>query len=165
MLANLKFNERDTLISCGMKLANYPFWDVDYEDCIQIILKRKYVYKDRALSSVINDGLNKPPLATRTDYWDDWQVLFTALADYDKNDIPETLISLMKIKEKVKESELPGKKKWEIQYPFQYNNNFRVCDFALLKYHELINPLVVDNWLDSGQRDSWIQKLAAKYGD
>jgi hypothetical protein len=71
----------------------------------------------------------------------------------------------MQIKASVYESELLNKEDWKNRYPLEYKNNFRVCDFALLKYDELIKNVEVDNWFDSNQRSIWIDKLTAEYGD
>ncbi len=161
LVAQGKLNERDAFMTCAMNLANYPYWDVDYEACIELMLERNnYFLKDRDLSNIVQDDLDRPTLAIRKDYWDDWYLLFTELAYYNKDDIPNTLITLMQLKEIVSKSDIPNKEKWELQYPQQYKNNFRVCDFALLKYDELIQHLEV-NWLDIAQRDSCILILAA----
>ena len=166
ILAKEKLTERDTFIKCSMKLANYPFWDSNYEDCIIIMLEREnYLYKDRVLSSVVNDDLLRPSLATRSDYYDDWQVLFAALASYNKNDLPKTLIALMHIKDNLNEFDKQKIENWKKKYPFEYKNDYRICDFALLKYDETIEKIGVINWEDIEQRNKMIDLILKKYKD
>lgn len=63
----------------------------------------------------------------------------------------------MKIKLIVIDFAIEGKETWENQYPSYYNDKFRVCDFALLIFNEIIKPLGIKDWMDIDERDAMIK--------
>ena len=166
LLSQNKMEELDSLNYCFKSLGNYPHWEGNHEDCIIKVLNRpNNPYKDRDLSGVVNDHINPLSWIEKTDYLDDWQILFSELASYKRRDIPKTLVTLMQLDYVVKNSNFFNKVTWRQNYQEYYNDNFRVCDFALVKYHEQIEKIMIDDWYDIDERDSIITLLKMKYED
>lgn len=86
-----------------------------------------------------------------------WETIFDEMATTKNIWAEPVLVELMKIKTPVKEGRIYGYN-WRGLYPQQYAENYRVCDFALLKLSELKKVEDVD-WSTVESRDRAITKL------
>ncbi len=85
-----------------------------------------------------------------------WHYIFAEMADINNPDASIILLEFLKISDVVNGSNLVSYT-WEKVYPQQYNNHFRVCDFALLKLFELRPELKRDvDWSDKASINSII---------
>ena len=48
---------------------------------------------------------------------------------------------------------------WKKKYGDQILEGFRICDLALLKYHDTIKPVAIQNWSDKNERDASIRTI------
>ncbi len=147
---------------CVNKITNYRCMSQFGDDCIPRILASQYPYKDDLFAELVYTETHSlyRKKGTGPDYT--WHTLFTAIAHEKETTLAQTLIAFMLIEDVLKEANIYRKQNWQRKYPAEYEAGYRVCDFALLHYHQTIKAIKIDHWDHLLARDKAIQSIILK---
>lgn len=156
----LSLGDRIILEDCMNKSFNYRCMDASGKRCIDILLDAEHAYyRDEFFAEIIATEPHSRFRKSGTGPNYIWHKIFGEMAEYDKFPLALTLIELMKIEEAFSSLNDYHTYKWKRTYSKEIKEGYRICDLALLKYHQTIQPLQVTNWAVQKERDLIRRKL------
>ncbi len=150
----------DRLIEdCVNKITNYRCMTQLSDACIPRLLASDYPYLDDLFAELVQTEIHSlyRKNGSGPDY--SWHTLFSLLASEEQHTLKKTILAFMQIEDVLKEARIYRKEHWQRKYPDEYEADFRVCDFALLKYHHSIKALPIDDWFSLKERDKALEMI------
>lgn len=160
----ITLGDSSLLDDCHYIVSNYNCSQEKAINCVRLL----YHYDpnkniDFAFSKLILDELNHLSHFEETNSTQIWHTIFTGLPYYNKQKMPQTLTALMNIKDNYEEFKKIISSGWTTKYKDQIQPDYRICDVALLKFHETVEKIELVDWDDIYSRDIAIEKLIQKY--
>ena len=155
----LFLGDRRVLEDCVNKIMNYRCNDNIGTKCVYVLLDSDYPYVDDILGEVVSTEPHSIYRQKQSSHKYVWQTIMAGIGNYEKRKMPVTLLSLMKIEDGLESIGDLYSIPWKKKYGPQIKEGFRVCDLALLKYHDTIKPVAIQDWSNKTERDDAILSL------
>jgi len=148
---------------CKHDITNFGCTTNGSSQCIRFIIdKQMSDYSYLTLAEVVATEIHSTHRRNKNQFL--WHTIFQYMAETETELSNLILLELLKIKEVVKGSRIYAAK-WKEKYPNEFENNFRVCDFALIKYAELNPKAKIElNWKDKKSINIIIENLIKNNG-
>ena len=145
----LKLGDTRMLYDCSDKIYNYKCtpdgWESLGSNCVEILFNSEEAwFRDDVFAEIIatepNSNYRKKNRKTFI-----WHYIFGMIPNNTERKLLKSLIEFMKIQDGLSTLNNRFTKDWKSQYPKEFESNYRVCDFAMIKYIETIEEIEKDN--------------------
>ena len=155
----LSLGDRRVLVDCASKIMNYSCYANNGIKCVALLLEAGYPYADNILGEVVATEPHSIYRQQRTSSAFVWPHILASLGAHQKNKMPVTIMAFMNMQDELNTIGETPLIPWKKKYSDRILEGFRICDLALLKYHDTIKPVAIQNWSDKNERDASIRTI------